>query len=98
MKILITTQYRENYGTAEDPYWKFKGGEDYFIPNVDPLKTAPGLLVEKVRSQIEYSGEMSEQYILDWELVDDDCLTDFERDQLEFDGEIQFPAQMLEIA
>jgi hypothetical protein len=97
MKILITTQYRENYGTAEEPYWKFKGGEDYFILNVDTLKTAPGVLVEQVRDRIEYSGEMSEEYILDWELVADDYVTDFERSQLELDGRIQYPARVLEL-
>ncbi len=97
MKILITTQYRENYGTAEEPYWKFKGGEDYFILGVDPVKTAPGVLVEQVRGQIEYSGDMSEEYILDWELVADDYVTDFERGQLELDGIIQHPAKILEL-
>jgi hypothetical protein len=97
MKILITTQYRENYGTAEEPYWKFKGGENYFILGVDPVKVAPGVLVEQVRGQIEYSGRMSEEYILDWELVADDYVTDFERDQLEYEGRIQFPAKILEL-
>jgi len=97
MKILITTQYRENYGTAEDPYWKYKGGEDYFILGVDALKTAPGVLVELVRGQIEYSNEYTEEYILDWELVADDYVTDFERGQLELDGRIQYPAKILEL-
>ena len=97
MKILITTQYRENYGTEAEPYWKFKGGVDYVIKNVDPLKTAPGLLVERVRGDIEYSGLMSEEYILDWQLVTDDYLTEFERGQLEYDGEIRFPAQELTV-
>jgi hypothetical protein len=95
MKLMITTQYRENYGTEAEPYWKFKGGVDYFIANVDPLKVAPGLLVEQVRGEIEYSGTMSEEYILDWELVADDHLTDFEKSQLEYDGEIRFPAKEL---
>jgi len=97
MKILITTQYRENYGTPAEPYWKFKGGEDYFILGVDPVKVAPGVLVEQVRGQIEYSGEMSEEYILDWELVADDYVTDFERSQLEYEGEIRFPAKVIEL-
>lgn len=97
MKILITTQYRENYGTASDPYWKFKGGEDYFIPGVDPLKTAPGLLVEQVRGQVEWSNDSSESYILDWELVPDDYMTEFERSQLEYEGAIQYPAKVLEM-
>jgi len=97
MKILITTQYRENYGTESDPYWKMKGGEDYFIPGVDPLKTAPGLLVERVRGDIEYSGEFTEEYILDWELVEDSALSPSEQDQMELDGEIRRPARMLEL-
>ena len=97
MKILITTQYRENYGTECDPYWKFKGGSDYFIPNVDPLKVAPGSLVEQVRDQIEYANPMSEEYILDWELVADDYQTEFERSQLEYDGEIRYPTRVLEL-
>ena len=53
--------------------------------------------MEQVRSQIEYSGEMSEEYILDWELVSDDYVTDFERSQLELDGRIQYPATILEL-
>jgi len=96
MKILITTQYKENYGTAEEPYWKFKGGEDYFILNVDPVKTAPGLLVDQVRDQIEYTDAMSEEYIVDWSLVEDDYITDYERDQLEYEGEIRYPARVLD--
>lgn len=97
MKILITTQYRENYGTESEPYWKFKGGEDYFILDVDPLKVAPGILVEQVRGQIEYANPMSEEYILDWELVADDYQTEFERSQLEYEGSIQHPAKVLEL-
>ncbi len=97
MKILITTQYRENYGTESDPYWKFKGGEDYFVLDVDPLKTAPGLLVEQVRDRIEYSGEFTEEYILDWQLVADDALSPSEQDQMELDGEILYPATVLEL-
>ena len=97
MKILITTQYRENYGTESDPYWKFKGGSDYFILAVDPSRTAPGLLVEQVRDQIEHAGAMTEEYSLDWQLVEDSALSPFEQDQLELDGEIRYPAQVLEL-
>ena len=97
MKILITTQYRENYGTECDPYWKFKGGSDYFIPGVDPLRTAPGMLVEQVRDRIEHADPMSEEYILDWQLVEDSALSPSEQDQLDLDGEIRYPAQVLEL-
>ena len=98
MKVLITTQYSENYGTESDPYWKFKGGSDYFIQNVNPLNVAPGMLVDKVRSQIEYSNPMSQELILDWELVSDDFITEFEKDQLEFGGKIVYPTKVIELA
>jgi len=98
MKILITTQYRENYGTAADPYWKSKGGYDYFILNVDPMHVAPGLLVAAVQDQIEYSNDGAEEYILDWELVEDDYVTYDEKLQLEYDGKITFPTQILTVA
>ena len=98
MKILISTQYRENYGSADEPYWKFKGGSEYFIKGVDPLKVAPGLLVEQVRSEVEYANDMAEEYILDWELVADDYMTEFEKDQLNYEGKIRFPARILEVA
>lgn len=98
MKIIITTQYLENYGTDTEPYWKAKGGDDYVILGVDPLKTAPGLLVEQVRSQIEYHGDMSQEYIVDWNLVPDHQLTDYEQDQLAFDGEIRYPANILSVS
>jgi hypothetical protein len=35
---------------------------------------------------------------VDWRLVEDDYRTDSERDQLELDGEIRFPAKILETA
>jgi len=97
MKILITTQYRENYGTESDPYWKFKGGDEYFILNVDPLKTAPGLLVEQVRDQIEHAGAMTEEYILDWQLVEDSALSPYEQDQLLLDGGVQYSAKVIDL-
>ena len=102
MKLLIRTQYMENYGAhdwdgeGECPqYWKAKGGEDYFILGVDPLREAPGLIVEAVRGSIEYRSPYSEEYILDWELVADDALSPFEQDQLELDGEILYPAKII---
>jgi hypothetical protein len=106
MKLLITTQVYENYawnddgtiGTGDDAYWKAKGGNEYVIKNVDPLKTAPGLLVDSVRDQVESDNDYFREYILDWELVEEDYLTQFERDQLEYEGKIEYPAKELTIA
>ena len=101
-KLLIQTQIQENYGAhdwdgqGECPqYWKFKGGNDYVIKNVDPLKVAPGLLVDSVRGKVETDNEYVREHIVDWEIVADDYLTEFERSQLEYEGKITYPAEEL---
>jgi hypothetical protein len=104
MKLLLTTQVYENYawqedgsiGTGENAYWKAKGGSEYVVKNVDPLKVAPGSIVNSVRNQVEEDNEYFREYITDWELVPDDYLTDFERSQLEYEGQIDHPAKELE--
>ena len=111
MKLMISTQYMENYGAhawdgeGECPqYWKFKGGEDYFLPldgfNIDHefAEKRLQMIVDSVRSQVEWDGIGSRQYILGYEIVADDYMTEFERSQLEYEGKITYPAKTLEIA
>jgi hypothetical protein len=96
--IVIRTQYRENYGTETEPYWKFKGGSDYKVTNV-PTNALAHEVVDAVLSKvdyIEYEGPMSEQYILDWSVEDDGYLSEFEQSQLQYDGEITFPEPTIE--
>ena len=97
MKLYIWTQCRENYGTEEQPYWKFKGGMDYFVPmgkSVSDSKVTE--LVMVVRGDIESNHPMYEEYILGWDVVADDYMTDFEKSQLDFEGLIRYPAKVLE--
>ena len=102
-KLLITTQVYENYawredgtlGTGDDAYWKAKGGNDYVIKNFRGDDT---IAVMAVRSQIETENDGYREHIVDWSIVADDYLTEFERSQLEYDGEITFPATELEVA
>ena len=106
MKLLITTQVYENYawnedgsiGKGDDAYWKAKGGSEYVVKNVDPLRVAPGSIVDSVRDQVESDNDYFREYIVDWELVNDDYLTEFERSQLEYEGCIEHPAKELEWA
>jgi hypothetical protein len=106
MKLLITTQVYENYawredgsiGKGDDAYWKAKGGSEYVVKNVDPLRVAPGSIVDSVRDQVESDNDYFREYIVDWELVDNDYLTEFERSQLEYEGCIEHPAKELEWA
>jgi hypothetical protein len=110
MKLLITTQYMENYGAhdwdgvGECPqYWKFKGGEDYFLP-LDGFNAEHEfadkrleMIVDSVRPKVEWSNEGSRQYIVGYEIVEDDYMTDFEKSQLEYDGRIAYPAKVIEL-
>lgn len=87
MKLLITTQVYENYGDAEKPYWKAKGGSDYVVKNFKGYTTTTVMVL---RDQIEQDNEMFREYILDFQLVADDYLTEFERSQLEYEGKITY--------
>lgn len=97
-KILITTQYRENYGTEDEPYWKNKGGGDYFIKGFTGSYADATSLVMAVRDRIEYSDSFSSETIIGFDIVSDDYMTSFEKSQLAYDGKITYPAKTLEIA
>jgi hypothetical protein len=111
MKLHIVCQYAENYGahdwdgTGECPqYWKMKGGEDYFVP-LDGFKPDHefaekklAMIVDSVRSKIEWNDIGSRQYVVGYGVVADDFLTDFEQSQLEYEGRIDHPARVLELA
>jgi hypothetical protein len=90
-KLLITTQVYENYGDADQPYWKPKGGGDYVIKNFkDYNRVTETVMV--VRGQIEQNNEYFREHVIGWEIVADDYLTDFERSQWEYEGKIIYPA------
>ena len=100
MKVLITTQVYENYawnedgtiGTGDAAYWKAKGGDEYVVTGIwDQEEATTAVMV--LREQIERADDYIVETIVDWELVDNEFLTQFERDQLEFDGKIEFPAK-----
>jgi hypothetical protein len=102
MKVVIFTQVYENYawnedgtiGTGADAYWKAKGGDEYVIRDIANQEEAT-MAVMGMRGEIEKASDYWTETIVDWELVDDDYLTQYERDQLEYDGKIMFPAKEL---
>ncbi len=103
-KLLITTQVYENYGAhdwdgkGECPqYWKAKGGSDYVVKNFRDFGRVTEVIMA-LRGKVETDNEYFREYIIDWEVVTDDYLTEFELDQLEFEGKIMFPVKELELA
>ena len=106
MQLLITTQIQENYGAhdwdgeGECPqYWKFKGGQDYKFDLGTTLRNAESLaqLVEHFRGQIDVDNQAFREYIIGWDVVADDFLTEFEQSHLDYEGRIAYPATRLEL-
>lgn len=110
MKLYIQCQYMENYGAhdwdgkGECPqYWKFKGGEDFFLPldgfnpNHEFADKRLQMIVDGVRNQVEWDNPASRQYIVGYEIVEDDFMTEFERSQLDYEGSITYPTKTLEV-
>ena len=99
-KLVITTQIEENYGAhtwdgkGECPQrWKFKGGNDYVVLNVDINN--PATVINTVIDQCEENNEYYKEYILGWEVVADNWISDYEKFQLEYDGKITIPQKIL---
>ena len=77
MKLVINTQFRENYGAhdwdgkGECPqYWKNKGGDTYVV-EVSLAEAQDPAIYAAVEKCIEHSSDYSEEYIIGQHLVDD---------------------------
>jgi hypothetical protein len=100
LKLLITTQVYENYGAHDwdgkgtcPSYWKAKGGSDYVVKNINVNQVTETVMA--VRGQIEEDNDHYRETIIDFRLVKDDYLTEFEQSQLAYEGAIRFPAKEL---
>jgi hypothetical protein len=98
-KLLITTQVYENYGahdwdgTGDCPqYWKAKGGNDYVVKR---FKGDATVAVMALRDQIEEDNLHFREQIIDFRIVKDSYLTEFEQSQLDYEGKITYAAKEL---
>ena len=73
MKVAIYTQTRENYGSADQPYWKMKGGEVYVVPNLTVEQTIKVKEngIPTLKALIESCSEGFEEYVVDYRILDD---------------------------
>jgi len=92
MKLVITTQVYENYGAHD---WDGKGECPDVVKNFRGKDVT--MAVMALREKIEEDSVYFREHIIDFNIVADDYLTQFERDQLEFDGSITYPAKELEL-
>ena len=93
----VRTQVLENYGTGRfqdgEAYWKMKGGEDYIISGVDRIQDA----VAFVAAMVTMNSLVYKEFPAAWNEVGEDWETEFEQDQREYDGGIQFPAKRIDV-
>jgi len=76
MKLVIQTQYCENYGSTNKPFWKFKGGDTYIVPNLTPAQAERILRdgIPTLKSLIDYKNSGSEEYVNYYRIVEDDTI------------------------
>jgi len=98
-KLMITTQVYENYGAHDwdgknecPQYWKAKGGSDYVVKK---FKGDATMAVMCLRAQIESDNDHYRETVIDFRLVKDDYLTEFEQSQLDYEGKIRYGAKEL---
>jgi hypothetical protein len=98
LKLLITTQVYENYGAHDwdgvgqcPQYWKAKGGSDYVVKNINVNRVTETVM--GVRDQIEQDNDAFRETIIDWSIVADDALTEFEQSQMAYEGLIRYASK-----
>ena len=73
-KLVIETQYLENYGSSENPYMKFKGGSTYVMYNCGNLtKNDIATYVARVKpfitTDMQQSNGGCEEYVIDVRVI-----------------------------
>jgi hypothetical protein len=75
MKVVIYTQNRENYGSADKPHWKMKFGNVYVVPNITVGQAI------KIKDQgiptltalINTRNNGFEEFVAHWYILDSDA-------------------------
>jgi hypothetical protein len=95
-KIHVWTETRRNYGTPESPEWGHSGLENFFIINFKGGETDATATVMSKRGKIESDTPMFIRKILGWRIVPDDYRTQFERDQVFYEGKVFQPIEVID--
>ena len=97
---LVSTQTLENYGAHDkdgrfssgNAYWKFKSGHQYIITGLERIQDAVAFVAAKCSNSIGFK-----EFPVQWEEVSADYQTEFEKSQLECEGEIRYPADRINV-
>ncbi len=72
MKLIVITQYRENYGYR----WKNKGGDTFVTQvessgNLTTLSENLAALAAEVTKEVEYANDMTTNEVISWYVMGD---------------------------
>lgn len=106
MKLVISTQCRENYGAHDwdgqgsvPQYWKNKGGSDYIVDDIEHFvaidddffaKNIKSIVYDYIAQKIEQKSDYFEETIINYSIEDNDYMSEFEKSQSEYEGVIRF--------
>ena len=71
MNVLVQTQYLENYGDDEKPWWKFKGGRKILVTGCDKDANAVAFVIAKLNEE-HLVGPYWIETPRHWDVVADD--------------------------
>ena len=79
MKIVIATQFQENYGAHNwngkgqcPEHWKCKGGSTYIVSDVTVSKATDKYFWNKVSDSVVHNDNHSCEYIISMDLIDEE--------------------------
>ncbi len=113
MKLVISTQCRENYGAHDwdgngpvPQYWKNKGGSEYIVDDIEHFvaidddffaKNIKSIVYDYIAQKIEQKSDYFEETIINYSIEDNDYMSEFEKSQLEHEGSIRFYEPRIDI-
>ena len=113
MKLVISTQCRENYGAHDwdgqgsvPQYWKNKSGSEYIVDDIEHFvaidddffaKNIKSIVYDYIAQKIEQKSDYYEETIINYSIEDNDYMPEFEKSQLEHEGSIRFYEPRIDI-
>ena len=96
IRLIAFTQDHENYGDADAPHWKPKGGVEVRVATLTLEEAVRGQtylqgLIDAALPSIEYAGDMFERSVINWSVFFEGEYTPDENDQMEYEGRITYP-------
>ena len=109
MKIVIATQYHENYGAHDwdgkgqcPQYWKAKGGSEYVVSrkltyNESIDTKLVDSIVKAATEKVSRNDDFCREYVIDWYILCDDDLTAEEKQWVEWTGKVSYPSKVIDV-